>query len=68
MAAGPNLFPIAGRKDRIGWLIHSVPAWPEHMSNEALPPLVASGQRCGQSFLYLSLPRSGDMLRRVCGE
>lgn len=59
---------LAWRKDRIGWLIHSVPAWPAAMSNECLPPLVASGQRCGQSFLFLSLPRAGNMLRRVCGE
>lgn len=59
---------LAWRQDRIAWLVHSVPAWPEAMSNESLPPLVASGLRCGQSFLFLSLPRTGDLLRRICGE
>lgn len=54
-------------KSRIGWLVHSVPAWPPALSNEALPPIVSSGLRCGQSFVWLSLPRSEELTRRICG-
>lgn len=58
---------LAWRSDRIAWLVHSVPLWPDSLGEEALPPLVSSGLRCGQSFIVLSLPRSEALLRGICG-
>jgi hypothetical protein len=56
---------LAWSKDRLGWLVHSVPLWPEKFSNEAVSPLVDSGIRCGQSFLWLEMEWTDSLAQRI---
>lgn len=59
---------LAWNKTRLGWLVHSTPGWPATLSNDALPPLIASGLKCGQSFLWLGLERSEELTRRISAQ
>jgi hypothetical protein len=58
---------LAWSRDRLGWLVHSVPCWPAAFNDAAVSPLVSSGLRCGQSFLWLTMARTPELTREISG-
>ena len=67
MAFGHCKGILAWSRDRLGWLVHSVPCWPAAFSDAAVSPLVSSGIRCGQSFLWLTMARTPELTRDISG-
>ncbi|KAI3431407.1 hypothetical protein D9Q98_004460 [Chlorella vulgaris] len=59
---------LAWSPTRLGWLVHSMPAWPALFSDTMLSEFVASGVRCGQSFTWLSLERTPQLTRSICDQ
>lgn len=59
---------LAWRTDRLGWLVHSVPEWPEVLSDRGVTALPKSAVKNGQSFVWLSLPRSDALTKAICSE
>lgn len=55
-------------RTRLAWLVHSVPLWPDALSETEVTALPPSGLRCGQSFLWLSFPRSEALTKHIRGE
>jgi hypothetical protein len=52
---------------KLGWLVHSMPAWPARFSDRELSAFAPSGIRCGQSFVWLDMRRTQELTRRICG-
>jgi hypothetical protein len=56
---------LAWNETRIGWLIHSVPKFPETFTGNSISPMGPSELIYGQSFLYVEQSRSVVQLDNV---
>lgn len=59
---------LAWKTDRLGWLVHSVPSWPRDITDVGVLALPKSAMKNGQSFVWLSLPRSDALTKAICSE
>ena len=48
-------------------LVCAVPRWPAEFSDQQLSPIVDSGIRCGQSFGWITLPRTPELAHAISG-
>jgi hypothetical protein len=60
---------VTWNESRIGWLIHSVPKFPQSFNGSYITPIGASELIYGQSFLYIEQSRSkvnlDDVIRQI---
>lgn len=47
---------VAWTEEKVGWMIHSVPKWPDTFGTEQLPEIRPAECEYGQSFVWLTLP------------
>ena len=56
---------VTWNKNKIGWLIHSVPNFPTEMTTTSISPILPSELIYGQSFVYIELPYSKEKLESI---
>lgn len=57
---------LAWSPTRLGWLVHSIPDWPQAFSDTTLSPLVPTSVKNGQSFVWVSLERTPELTKEIC--
>jgi len=56
---------LTWNKNKIGWLIHSVPDFPTNLTSTTISPILPSELMYGQSFVYIEMKYTKEKLEQV---
>ena len=56
---------VTWNKNKIGWLIHSVPNFPTEITSTSISPILPSELIYGQSFVYIEMPYSKEKIETI---